>query len=135
MANLSGHKSIEDRGDLEKRQFTRVMSGNLDGLMKQLKPSLSLVVKNTLTETPKKGEENLSVRLNFEKLSDFEPLGIANKVPTLKELVDIRNQLTNLRAYLDGKPGAQKFVWDELQKLVARSKQTTRIAPEDQSEV
>lgn len=119
MANLSGHKSAEDRGEILKRKFEFVQGGNLDPLMKKVRPELRLTVANKLSGAEVKDSENLSVSLKFAKLSDFEPKGIAEQVPELKELMEIRTKLANLKAYLDGKPGAQKFISAELRKLMS----------------
>lgn len=124
MANLSGHKSKDDRGLLEERDFIRVPGGNLDPLMEELEPMLKLEVKNSIAPNPTADNAKLLVTLNFSSLSDFEPLKVAEKVPELKAVLELRQKLTDLRAYLDGKPRAQKEVWAKLKKLVeaARTK-------------
>lgn len=123
MANLSGHKSRDDRGALEEREFIRVPGGNLDPLMEELRPTLNLEINNKLSDKPPEVAGKLIANLKFSALSDFEPLRVAAMVPELKEFLDLRQKLTNLRAYLDGKPGAQKFVWAELQRMVKESQQ------------
>lgn len=120
LANLSGDKPRDDRGALEEREFLTVPGGNLDPLMEELRPTLNLDVKNTLSDKPDTGR--IMVKLDFSSLADFEPLRVAAKVPELKEILDLRQKLANLRAYLDGKPGAQKAVWAELQRMLDHSK-------------
>lgn len=126
MANLTGHKSTDDRGALDEREFLHVPGGNLDPLMSQLGPKLNLVVDNKITPNPTPDQAKLSVNLKFGALSDFEPLDIAEQVPELKTVLELRQKLANLRAYLDGKPGAQRFVWQELQRMLAESKKQTK---------
>ena len=123
LANLSGHKSVEDRGDLDERQFVSVPGGNLDPLMNQLKPKLNFMIDNKLNPNAPPDEAHIPVSLTLNSMSDFEPLGIAKQIPVLNDALELRQQLVNLKAYLDGKPGAQKSVWQQLQKLLAEGKQ------------
>jgi len=62
-------------------------------------------VPNTLT-----GEGNISVDLTFESLDEFSPAAIARKVGALNQLLQARNQLSNLVTYMDGRTGAEDLV-------------------------
>ena len=48
--------------------------------------------------------------MTFESMDDFSPAAIARKVGPLKELLDARQQLTNLVTYMDGKTGAEDLI-------------------------
>jgi type VI secretion system protein ImpB len=70
-----------------------------------MKPRVAFQVPNTLT-----GEGNVSIDLTFESLDDFSPAAIARKVSSLNQLMQARNQLSNLITYMDGRTGAEDLV-------------------------
>ena len=104
MSDLSG-KSEVDRGDFASRKFLEVDVDNFDERMKAVKPRAAFEVPNTLT-----GEGNLQVDLTFESMEDFSPGAIAARTEGLKQLLDARNQLSNLMTYMDGKSGAEDLI-------------------------
>ena len=69
------------------------------------KPRAAFQVPNTLT-----GQGNFSVDITFESMDDFSPAAIARKVGPLKELLEARQQLSNLVTYMDGKSGAEELI-------------------------
>jgi len=104
MADLSGNAG-EAKKKIDDRNFTEVDVDNFDSYMKATKPAVSLRVPNTLT-----GDGELSINLSFDSMDDFSPAAIANKVDSLKKLMDTRNELSNLLTYMDGKSGAEELV-------------------------
>jgi len=58
-------------------------------------PHTAFSVENKLSENPDAGQ--LKVDLNFRSLEDFEPEQVARQVKPLKELLDLRTKLSNLR--------------------------------------
>jgi type VI secretion system protein ImpB len=78
--------------------------------MKAMKPRVAFQVPNTLT-----GEGNLSIDLSFESMDDFSPAAIAAKADGLRQLLEARNQLSNLVTYMDGKGGAEELIAKVLQ--------------------
>jgi len=65
-----------------------------------MKPHLSFSVENKLSEegdAPK-----LKVDLHFRSLEDFEPDKVARQVKPLRELLDLRTRLSDLRGSLQG---------------------------------
>jgi type VI secretion system protein ImpB len=65
-----------------------------------MKPHLSLSVENKLSEDPEAA--NLKVDLRFKSMEDFEPENVARQVKPLKELLDLRTRLADLRGSLQG---------------------------------
>src|SRR3982750_107774 len=104
LSDLSG-KPSDPLPPVAERKFLQVDVDNFDARMKSMKPRVAFQVPNTLT-----GEGNLSVDITFENMDDFSPAAIASKVGALKELLDARQQLTNLVAYMDGKTGAEDLI-------------------------
>ncbi|WP_299772561.1 type VI secretion system contractile sheath small subunit [uncultured Tateyamaria sp.] len=104
MADLSG-KSEEPLPAVADRKFLEIDVDNFDDRMKSIKPRAAFAVPNTLT-----GEGNIAVDLTFERMDDFSPAAIANKVEPLKKLLEARTHLSNLGTYMDGKTGAEDLM-------------------------
>ena len=104
LADLSG-KPAEALPGLSDRKFLEVDVDNFDSRLKAMKPRVAFNVPNTLT-----GEGNVSVDVTFESMDDFSPDAIAEKVEPLKKLLDVRNELSNLMTYMDGKSGAEELI-------------------------
>jgi type VI secretion system protein ImpB len=109
MADLAG-KSEQPLPPVSDRKFLEFDIDNFDARMKAMKPRVAFQVPNTLT-----GEGNLSIDLSFESMEDFSPAAIAAKSEGLKQLLEARNQLSNLVTYMDGKGGAEELISKVLQ--------------------
>tara|TARA_R110000868_G_scaffold48533_8_gene157432 strand:- start:6 stop:512 length:507 start_codon:yes stop_codon:yes gene_type:complete len=104
MADLSGNPA-EPLAPISERKILEIDVDNFDDRLKATKPRVQLSVPNTLT-----GEGNLAVELNFESMDDFTPASIAKNTDGLKQLLEARNQLSNLVTYMDGKEGAEQLI-------------------------
>ena len=104
MADLSGNPE-EPLAPISERKILEIDVDNFDDRLKASKPRVQLTVPNTLT-----GEGNLAVELNFESMDDFSPAAIAKNTDGLKQLLEARNQLSNLVTYMDGKEGAEQLI-------------------------
>jgi type VI secretion system protein ImpB len=85
---------------LKDRKFVEVNPDNFDSVLEGMKPHLSFSVENKLSEegdAPK-----LKVDLHFRSLEDFEPDKVARQVKPLRELLDLRTRLSDLRGSLQG---------------------------------
>jgi type VI secretion system protein ImpB len=85
---------------LRDRKFVEVNPDNFDTVLEGMKPHLSFAVENKLSEEP--DAANLKVNLNFKSMDDFEPENVARQVKPLKELLDLRTRLADLRGSLQG---------------------------------
>ncbi len=97
LADLSGQPT-DPLPRLKDRRFVEVTPDNFDQVLEQMKPHLSYAVDNKLSEDPNAGQ--LKVDLNFKSLSDFDPAAVAQQVKPLKELMDLRQKLSDLRGQL-----------------------------------
>jgi type VI secretion system protein ImpB len=70
------------------------------------------------------GEEgaNLSLNLKFKKLSDFGPDAIAQQVPALQKLMELRTALTALKGPLGNVPAFRKKIQALLDDKDSREK-------------
>jgi len=109
MSDLSG-KPAEPLGPVAERKFLEIDVDNFDERLKAMKPRVAFQVPNSLT-----GEGNLNVELTFESMDDFSPAAVARKVGALRQLLEARNELSNLISYMDGKTGAEELVARVLQ--------------------
>jgi type VI secretion system protein ImpB len=82
------------------RKFVEVNPDNFDSVLEAMKPHLSFSVENKLSEDPSAGQ--LKVDLRFKSLEDFEPEQVAKQVKPLRELLDLRTKLADLRGSLQG---------------------------------
>ena len=96
---------------LKDRKFVEVNPDNFDTVLEGMKPHLNFSVENKLSEEPEAA--NLKVDLKFAKLEDFEPQNVARQVKPLKELLDLRTRLSDLRGSLQGN--------DKLEELLLES--------------
>ncbi len=85
---------------LKERKFVEVNPDNFDSVLEGMRPHLSLAVENKLSEDA--NAPQLKVDLNFKKLDDFEPGNVAKQVKPLKELLELRTRLADLRGTLQG---------------------------------
>jgi len=85
---------------LKDRKFVEVNPDNFDTVLEGMKPHLSFAVENKLSDDP--NAPQLKVDLKFRKFEDFEPGNVAKQVKPLKELLELRTQLANLRSSLQG---------------------------------
>lgn len=104
MSDLSGSPK-EPLPAVTDRKFLEFSADNFDDRLKAMKPRVAFQVPNTLT-----GGGNLNLELTFENMDDFSPAAVARKVGALNELLEARQQLTNLVTYMDGKSGAESLI-------------------------
>jgi type VI secretion system protein ImpB len=85
---------------LKDRKFVEIGPDNFDSVLAAMKPHLQLKVENKLSENADSGQ--LGVDLRFHSLEDFEPAKVAQQIKPLKELLDLRTKLSDLRGTLQG---------------------------------
>ena len=96
---------------LKERKFVEVNPDNFDSVLEGMRPHLSFAVENKLSEDPEGPQ--LKVDLNFKKMEDFEPGNVAKQVKPLKDLLELRTRLADLRGTLQGN--------DKLEELLLES--------------
>jgi type VI secretion system protein ImpB len=125
MYDLSGKSKIP-LPPVEERRMMEIGAENFDDRLKGIAPRAAFNVPNTLT-----GEGNIAVDMTFESMDDFSPGKVVSKVDGLKQLMEARQQLSNLLSYMDGKSGAEellnKILSDPalLKALAAKAKENT----------
>jgi type VI secretion system protein ImpB len=105
MSDLSG-KSLVEKKEAAKRDFTDFDMDNFDQRMEAIAPRAAFNVDNTLSDEGGK----LAVDITFKNMEDFSPGEVAKKVPAVAKLLEARQQLNDLLLYMDGKDGAQELL-------------------------
>jgi len=83
---------------LKERQFVEVTPDNFDDVLASMKPHLAFTVENKLSEDA--DAPKLGVDLHFRSMDDFSPEAVARQVKPLRELLELRTQLADLRGSL-----------------------------------
>jgi type VI secretion system protein ImpB len=91
---------VEPLAKLKERKFVEVTPDNFDDVLKSMKPHLAFTVENKLSDDPEAGK--LGVDLNFESLDDFSPDQVARQVKPLRDMLELRTKLADLRGSLQG---------------------------------
>ncbi len=97
LADLSGQPE-QPLPRLKERKFVEVNPDNFDSVLEAMKPHLSFAVENKLSEDADAGQ--LKVDLKFKTMEDFEPEQVAKQVKPLRDLLDLRTKLSDLRGTL-----------------------------------
>jgi type VI secretion system protein ImpB len=97
LADLSGQPKASLR-PLKDRKAVFIDRDNFNEVLTKVGARLALRVPNRLTDPNSK----LAVELNFKHIDDFEPARVAEQIAPLKQLLDMRQELTQLLARMEG---------------------------------
>ena len=97
LADLSG-KPKEPLRPLKDRKVVTIDRDNFNDVLAKATPRVAMKVDNKLTDENTK----LAVELNFKHIDDFEPARVAEQVGPLRELLEMRQKLTQLLSKMEG---------------------------------
>ena len=109
MADLSGMPAEANR-PLKMRKFVPIDKDNFGDVMTRAAPRVAVRVPNRLGGEA--GEELLNVELKFRSMADFDPARMAEQVPVLNELLQMRQKLTELLGKMEGNDALEKLLND-----------------------
>jgi type VI secretion system protein ImpB len=95
---------------LKERKFVEITPDNFDSVLEGMKPHLNFAVVNNLSEDP--NAPQLKIDLKFKSMDDFEPENVARQVKPLRELLDLRTRLSDLRGNLQGNDKLEEALLD-----------------------
>ena len=124
IGDFSG-KSEVAQTKLKDRKFVNIDNDNFDEVMKGVEPRAALRVPNHLIDA---GGE-FGVDLKFKSIDDFRPEAVVQQIEPLKQLLEARTKLADLRNKLAGNDKLEDILNDVLnstEKLAALSKQTKK---------
>jgi type VI secretion system protein ImpB len=122
LGDFAGNNPGQEQKVLTERKFTSIDPDNFDDVMHQIKPGVKMRVDNTL----KNNGSEISVNLNFNSLSDFEPAQIIKQVPALQELKNTRDKLRDLLSKTDRSDKLESVLeelFNDNEKMQALAKQ------------
>jgi len=143
---IPGNFSKSEPGSLgvlkDRRLRTIGKKGDFQKVLKDINPKLKLTVPNKLSDDP---EAQMEVDLDFQDIKDFHPDELVKKVEPLKQLLEARDRLkqlkiavlkdANLKKALEGvlKDGSGS-IEDLLSKLGATEEKEGKEGKEDKKE-
>lgn len=109
---------------IKDRKFVEISLDNFDNVLAAMKPHLAFSVENKLSDDPNAGQ--LKVDLRFRSMDDFSPANVAKQVKPLKELLDLRTNLADLRGSLQGNDKLDEL----LQETIRNSEKLDKLKGE-----
>ena len=122
VGDFSGASTVEKK-KLKDRKFVNIIN-NFDEMMSSISPRVVSRVANKLSA---EGGE-FAVDLTFKGMDDFRPESIVQQVEPLKQLLEARTRLADLRNKLAGNDKLEDILMDVLnntEKLSELSKSST----------
>ena len=116
---LGDFSGREDDSPVEQREAVNVDKDSFDNVFRSHNLSLNIDVPNTLDESDP--DASLRATLKFEKLSDFRPEAVAQQIPELNALLELREALTALKGPLGNMPAFSKALSGLLEDPEQRS--------------
>jgi len=129
LADLSG-KPKEPLKALRDRKVVQVDRDNFNDVLAKATPRVAMKVDNKLTG---EGSSKLAVELNFRHLDDFEPAKVAEQVPALRELMEMRNKLTQLLSKMEGNDKLEELLGNVLNNTEKAMSLAKELGVEDPS--
>ena len=114
LADLSGQPK-EKLPPLKQRKVVNIDRDNFNSVLEKAAPRVAMKVDNKIT-----GDGKLGVELNFKHIDDFEPAKVAEQVGPLRELLEMRQRLTQLMSKMEGN--------DKLEELLGQVLNNTEQA-------
>lgn len=113
-----------DERDLGDRKPVSINKSNFSDVMAKQDLNIEIAVPNRLLD----GEEDsdISMKLSFQNMRDFEPEGIARQVPEVSKLLALREALVSLKGPLGNIPAFRKAI----EEALADERQRTAVMQE-----
>jgi type VI secretion system protein ImpB len=116
---------VEELPKLKDRKFVEVTPDNFDDVLSSMKPHLVYSVKNKLTKEQPDAPK-VKVDLSFRSLEDFSPEQVARQIKPLRELLELRSRLADLRGSLQ----TNQTLDELLQEVINSSEKMDRLRKE-----
>ncbi len=119
LADLSGQPK-QPLASLKDRKAVYIDRDNFNDVLARSGARLALKVANKLSDP----NSSLAVELNFKHIDDFEPARVAEQIGPLKQLLDMRQELTQLLSRMEGNDKLDEL----LQSILANQEKATVVS-------
>ncbi len=109
---------------IEERTPINVSKDNFDDVIGSMNLSVDMNVSNTLSE--EEGDE-MPVHIDINSMKDFSPESVAQQVPELNSMLQMRNALLALKGPLGNVPAFRKTIQGILNDDESRSRIMTEL--------
>jgi type VI secretion system protein ImpB len=117
---------------LKDRRFVEITPDNFDSVLESMHPHLAFSVENKLSE--ESNSADLRVDLNFRSLEDFEPEQVARQIRPLRELLELRTKLNDLRGNLQTNEKLDEVLLQAVSNTETLNKLRSEIGIDDKKE-
>lgn len=127
---LGDYTLRQDDTPIEEMKPINIDKDNFNEVLKAQKLSLTLAVPDKLD--PKAAPDaQLSMNIDFQSMNDFSPDAIVDKVPELKQMIELRDALKALKGPLGNIPDFRKKVQELVQDEGVRARLMTELGVQD----
>jgi type VI secretion system protein ImpB len=116
---------------LKERRFVEVTPDNFDAVLESMQPHVAFAVENKLSEDSDAGQ--IKVDLRFKSLEDFEPEQVARQVKPLKELLDLRTRLNDLKGTLQTNEKLDEALLDAVSQTEKLDKLKSEVGEKEEN--
>ncbi len=113
---------------VEQRKAIDIDKNTFGSVMKDMGLERTIDVANVLNDNDP--DATLRTTLKFESLQDFAPDSIAQQVPELRKLVDLREALTALKGPLGNMPAFRKVLSEIVEDPLRRAELVEQLGSE-----
>ncbi|MGY4730804.1 type VI secretion system contractile sheath small subunit [Burkholderia pyrrocinia] len=118
---LGEFSTADDKPSLEDATPVNIDKDDFNDVLKAQSLRLELSVKNLLDDQAG-GSDLLPASLTFDSINDFSPDAIVDKVPELRQLIELRDALKALKGPLCNIPAFRKRIHDIVTDKAARTR-------------
>lgn len=128
---LSDFTLAPDERAVEDREPISVDKDNFNDVLKAQNVKVDLTVDDKLSGEP---DAQMAVSLDFQSINDFNPDAIAQKVPELKKMLELRESLKAVKSPLANIPAFRKKIQNLVDDPEARAKLMAELGLDDTPE-
>ncbi|MCX6632753.1 MAG: type VI secretion system contractile sheath large subunit [Candidatus Solibacter sp.] len=105
-----GARLDQPQPKVRERRFRDIGPDDFDDVLQRIGPGLRFAVNQV--DSGQSEISKLAVQLEFKRLADFEPAGVAAQVPLLAAALKVREGLANLRSSLYGNDRLEELLFE-----------------------